>query len=45
MRHEGIFGHISGVLDVNNHDLRSFLDFKEVDKETTARHASGNGYW
>jgi len=45
MRHRAIFELIKGVLSVNNHDFRSFLDFIGVDKETTSRHANGNGYW
>ncbi len=45
MRHEAIFTPIYALLNVNNHDLRSFLDFEEFDQETTVRHANGNGYW
>ena len=45
MRHKAIFKFSLSVLNVNNHDFRSFLDFIGVDQETTLRHANGNGYW
>ena len=43
--HSPIFGPFDGVLNVNNHDFPSFLDFDGVDQDTTTRHANGNGYW
>jgi hypothetical protein len=33
--HSPIFGPFDGVLNVNNHDFPSFLDFDGVDQDTT----------